>query len=327
MTRRELAGNNLGAAYSRVGKSRRLSAHLAVLCTALMCIHGAMADGTIERSHYLSNSFNVLAYNIFMRPRTLFHNDQSDRAAVLPSKLRGFDAIVFSEAFDDGVRGDLLKALRAEYPWQTKVLGSDRVFEQDGGVVIVSRWPITHVAERRFRDVCTGSDCKADKGVLYARIRKHGRTFHVFGSHTQAGDGGTHRDKRAQQFRIIKRFIDDLRLAHWEPVFVAGDLNVDRYSGSEYRTMLETLDASFPRPLGHPYTVDSTTNDRSNGRSYLDYVLVSMRHAQPIEALIETLRPRSPRPFGGDYDLSDHYPVFGHFMFPTPASTIVATGG
>jgi hypothetical protein len=42
----------------------------------------------------------VLAYNIYMRPEYIFPDDQSDRGEALPSKLRGFDAIVFSEAFD-----------------------------------------------------------------------------------------------------------------------------------------------------------------------------------------------------------------------------------
>lgn len=42
----------------------------------------------------------MLAYNIYMRPEYIFPDDQSDRGEALPSKLRGFDAIVFSEAFD-----------------------------------------------------------------------------------------------------------------------------------------------------------------------------------------------------------------------------------
>ncbi len=291
----------------------------------VLSVGGTAANaGIIERSPYLANSFNILAYNIFMRPTSLFANDQSDRAEVLPSKLSGFDAITFSEAFDDGIRNKLLADLRGEYPYRTEVLGTDGGIEQDGGVIILSRWPITAQAQRLYGGACKGTDCLADKGVLYARIVKHGRAHHVFASHTQAGDDTDERETRTRQLRIIKRFIDDHRLPESEPVFIAGDLNVDKYDSGEYATMLQTLDASYPQPFGQPYTVDSVVNSRANGRKYLDYVLVSNRHLQPASSIIETFIPRSPIAFGGDYDLSDHFPVFGHFMFPSPAE-IIAT--
>jgi len=289
---------------------------------------GAAEEGMVERSYYLANSFNVLAYNIYMRPEYVLLNDQSDRGAVLPSKLRGFDVIVFSEAFDNSVRNQILADLQGEYPYRTSVLGADRGIEQDGGVIIVSRWPITGQAQRLYGNICTGdfSDCLADKGVLYARIEKHGRSYHVFASHTQAGDTIERRQSRNQQFVIIKEFIDSRGLPDTEPVFIAGDLNVDKYDSGEFNNMLRSLDAWYPRPFGHPYTVDSTINRRAGSLSYLDYVLVSNRHLQPISAIIETLLPRSPTPFGGDYELSDHFPVFGQFMFPSPAATMAAVG-
>ncbi|MDQ3565209.1 MAG: sphingomyelin phosphodiesterase [Pseudomonadota bacterium] len=312
------------------GTSFAARTHLqtALRALALLLVTNAVSagDGIIERSYFLANSFNVLAYNIYMRPTTLFANDQSDRGAVLPSKLRGFDVIVFSEAFDDTVRNQLLADLRGEYPHRTRILGADRGVEQDGGVIIVSRWPITAEAQRLYGDVCVGDDCKADKGVLYARSEKHGQTYHVFASHTQAGDGTEQQQTRMRQLGIIKSFIDGRGLSDTEPVFIAGDLNVNKYDAGEYAAMLRILDAWYPQPFGHPYTVDSTSNRRAGGRSYLDYVLVSNRHLQPMNAIIETLIPRSPTPFGGDYDLSDHFPVFGHFMFPSPAATIAATG-
>lgn len=284
------------------------------------------SDGVIERSDTFANSFNVLAYNIYMRPAALFADDQADRGAVLPSNLRGFDVIVFSEAFDNKVRDQLLADLAEEYPYRTRILGADRGIAQDGGVIIVSRWPITAEAQRLFGDVCVGGDCWADKGVLYARLEKHGQIYHVFASHMQAGREMGQRRTRMQQLGIIKSFIDERGLSGTEPVFIAGDLNVDKYDAVEYAAMLRILDAWCPRPLGHPYTVDSTINRRAAYRLYLDYVLMSNRHLQPVNAVIETLIPRSPTPFGGDHDLSDHFPVFGKFIFPSSAATIAATG-
>jgi endonuclease/exonuclease/phosphatase family metal-dependent hydrolase len=283
------------------------------------------SDGVIERSHYLPNNFNVLAYNIYMRPAGLFADDQADRGAVLPSKLRGFDVIVFSEAFDNKVRNQLLADLAEEYPYRTSILGADHGFAQDGGVIIVSRWPITAEAQRLFGDLCVGGDCWADKGVLYARFEKHGQTYHVFASHAQAGRERGQRRTRIQQLGIIKSFIDEIAPSSTEPGFIAGDLNVDKYDAVEYAAMLSTLDAWYPRPLGHPYTVDSTINRWAGYRLYLDYILVSNCHLQPVNAVIETLIPRSSTPWGGDYDLSDHFPVFAHFLFSSPSTAIAAT--
>src|SRR5512134_2129024 len=99
---------------------------LGTLVFALVTFSASLpAEGIIERSHHVSNSFNVLAYNVFMRPEHAFSNDQAERAAVLPVQLRGFDVIVFSEAFDNSIRSQLLAGLAADYPYRTKVLGTD----------------------------------------------------------------------------------------------------------------------------------------------------------------------------------------------------------
>jgi hypothetical protein len=92
-----------------------------------------------------------------------------------------------------------------------------------------------------------------------------------------------------RQLGMIKSFIDDRGLSGTEPVFIAGDLNVDKYDEDEYAAMLCILDAWYPQSLGHPYTVDSTINGRAGYRLYLDYVLVSNRHLQPVDATVEAL--------------------------------------
>lgn len=286
------------------------------------------SDGMINRGHSLSNSFTVLAYNIYMRPAVLFRDDQAERGEVLPSKLSGFDVIVFSEAFDDTVRDRLMTDLREEYPYRTGILGADRGLKQDGGVIIVSRWPIAVEAQRLYGDVCIGGDCWADKGVLYARFEKHGRSYHVFASHMQSGREKKHRQTRLRQLQAIKSFIDSYDIPGNEPVLIAGDLNVDKYDEDEYREMLHVLDAWQPVASGHPYTVDSAINRRASFRLYLDYVLVSRRHLQPADATIETLIPRSRTPFGifrTNQELSDHFPVSGNFTFPSSTRAIAAT--
>lgn len=267
---------------------------------------------------------NVLAYNIYMRPTSLFKNGQSSRAGLLPRAVKGYDAIIFSEAFDDDVRKKLLAGLRAEYPFHTRILGTDRVFDQDGGVIIVSKWKIEHQAQERFKKTCAGSDCMSDKGVVYARINKQGRRYHLFGSHTQAWPDATGAKIRRAQFKLMKRFIDAQKIPASEAVIIGGDLNVDMAKfPHQHQEMLTILGATQPRRTGHNFTFDPTRNKLASGkdREYLDYVLFSKAHKQPRGAFNEVRILRSHvewKEFVFEkamWDLSDHFPVFGRFEF------------
>ncbi len=306
---------------------------------SLRVLYRAFFTGTDDNIEYIlqytypveardADTFSVLAYNIYMRPTSLFKNGQSIRARLLPAQLRGYDAIIFSEAFDDDTRAELLNGLRGEYPHATSILGSDRGVEQDGGVIIVSRWPIVAQDQRRFGDTCAGSDCQADKGVLYAKIDRAGKPIHVFGSHTQAWPTTEGAQVRAQQFRLIKQFIDAKGIPAGEPVLIGGDLNVDRLKfPAEYAQMLQILNADCPPHQGYGYTWDSTTNDlaeKTGGYEYLDYILWSKAHLKPAQSLNEPRILRASeewKEYGWEYamwDLSDHYPVHGRFNFAQP---------
>lgn len=59
----------------------------------------------------------------------------------------------------------------------------------NGGVIIVSKWPIIHEAQHIYRNACHYSDCLAAKGVKYARVLKRvgttSKIFNVFATHMQ----------------------------------------------------------------------------------------------------------------------------------------------
>jgi len=275
---------------------------------------------------------NVLAYNIYMRPTGFFPNGQRTRVRLLPGRLHGYDAIIFSEAFDDDIRQALRDGLRREYPHQTRVVGRDRGIEQDGGVLLVSKWPIVTEDQLRFGDTCSGSDCKADKGAIYAALDVRGLRVHVFGSHTQADPGAREQRIRRRQFEMIADFIRRKNIPAREPVLIGGDLNVDRLrSPAEFDEMLRILDAALPTPMGHPFTYDPSTNALARiggGRpEYLDYVLFQKSHLTPPISRNEVRMLRSHQGWSEDadlpslWDLSDHYPVLGHFQFPPRIST------
>ena len=270
-----------------------------------------------------SSTFNVLAYNIYMRPEILFNNSQAARAALIPGRVHGYDAIVFSEAFDNSVRATLINGLQSEYPYKTTIVGTDSGIRQDGGLIIVSKWPIEAQEQRIFGGNCSGSDCLSDKGVSYARINKQGKIYHLFGTHTQAWSTAAGRAVRKVQFQMIKNFINSKNIAETEPVIIAGDLNVDKINHpEEYQEMLDTLQAFHPNQIGHPYTYDSTLNPlTSSGQEYLDYVLYSYVHQRPIASYNEVRMIRSLEQYAHAYwDLSDHFAVYGRLEFSTASS-------
>jgi endonuclease/exonuclease/phosphatase family metal-dependent hydrolase len=280
------------------------------------------------------NNLRILAYNIYMRPQVYLKNGQMIRAGLLPDRLREYDVLVFSEAFDEATWTKLHRGLeRVGFKHRTPVLGAVNLLKKkmwNGGVAIVSKFPIEVRRERTFGSVCLDGDCNADKGVLYARINKQGRRYHVFGSHTQAWqEKRASRTIRARQFDIIRQFIDEQKIAGTEPVFIAGDLNVNRVSPApnmvgEYDDMLARLRAGAPAYVGHTYTADPAYNELTGGtpREYLDYVLYSRRHAQPTRRSyheVRTLRSTTQwKEFAFEtylWDLSDHYPVLGYYEF------------
>ncbi len=259
-----------------------------------------------------SISLNVLTYNIFMRPTSLFNDDQDLRALLIPTQMRGYDLIVFQEAFSDSHREYIVAALAAEYPYHTRVLGKDRFVEQDGGVMIISKWPIARQFQTHFEGLCSGSDCLSDKGVLYARLNVKGKPIHIFGTHTQADDD--QRPTREAQLRIIRSLIDRMAIPADQAVLIAGDLNVDLYTVDEYTTMLSILSATHPAPqsgargfTSHP--ANDYVDDNSRAK-YLDYVLYSSDHLKPDPTSNDVRIFRV-----NDWDLSDHYPVEGSFSF------------
>ena len=271
--------------------------------------------------------FNVLAYNIYMRPSGLFINGQKRRAELLPAQLHGYDAIVFSEAFDGGARATLLAGLKKEYPHRTRILDKSTTFKVggNGGVIIVSRHPIEAQDQQGFNDVCTGTDCHVAKGVLYACIKKGGRRYHLFGSHTQAWPEAKAAAVRVKQFGIMKRFIDSKKIPAKEAVIIAGDLNVDKIAHRpQYLEMLRILDAVHPTPTGHKFTFDPKVNKVADAgpQEFLDYVLYSKAHLRAKSSFNEVRVIRAGqewKSFPTDkakWDLSDHFAVFGRFVFP-----------
>ncbi|WP_328951491.1 sphingomyelin phosphodiesterase [Streptomyces sp. NBC_00184] len=285
-------------------------------------------------------SLRVLTYNAFLMSTSLYPNwGQAHRAAEIPKTtfFRGNDVVVLQEAFDNASSDALTADASAQYPFHTPVVGRSRsgwdatsgsysaATPEDGGVTVLSKWPIVRQEQHIYKDAC-GSDWWSNKGFAYAELNVNGARVHIVGTHTQSTDpgcgAGEAAEIRGRQFRQIDAFLDAKNIPASEQVIVAGDLNVDSHS-PEYTSLLANagLTGADAR-TGHPYSFDTQDNsiaaDRypDDPREDLDHVLHRAGHAKPAgwtnEVIKEDSAPWTVSSWGTDYtytDLSDHYPV------------------
>ncbi|MCX5193376.1 sphingomyelin phosphodiesterase [Streptomyces sp. NBC_00249] len=285
---------------------------------------------------------SVLTYNTFLMSKNLYPNwGQDHRAAEIPkaSFYQGHDVVVVQEAFDNAASDALKANSAAQYPYQTPVMGRSKsgwdatggaystTTPEDGGVAILSKWPIIRKEQVVYKDAC-GADWWSNKGFAYAVLDVNGAKVHVVGTHAQSTDPGCGAGEAAQmrsrQFKAIDAFLDGKNIPAGEQVVVAGDMNVDSRT-PEYASMLADADlAGADTRTGHPYSFDTALNSIANyryptdPREDLDYVLYRKGNARPANwnnnVVKEQSAPWTVSSWGTSYtysNLSDHYPVAG----------------
>ncbi|RAS66799.1 sphingomyelin phosphodiesterase [Lentzea atacamensis] len=278
----------------------------------------------------------IATHNVFMLSRNLYPNwGQLARADLIDSTgvLNGQDVVVLQEAFDNAASDRLLANLRDTYPHQTPVLGRSTAgwdvtsgaysssTPEDGGVAVLSRWPITTRVQHVYRDAC-GADWFSNKGFAYVRIEAPAGPMHVIGTHMQAEDStctSAPAGYRTKQRAEIKAFLAARSIPASEPVYVAGDLNVVMAS-DEFPRMVAELGASTPEVTGHPFSWDCADNSVCRDQYGPEYASEHLDYVLTIQGPVlrnETRRAKSPQwsiwSWGRKYtytDFSDHYPVF-----------------
>lgn len=272
------------------------------------------AAEAVARDHVL----DVLTFNAALLPAVVAPTRQAERVAVMAPHLLGYDVLVLQELFVNGWRESLLTQLAAWYPYRSDVVGKagagGNPFRQDGGIIILSRWPISRQASLTFGGACSGTDCLADKGVAYAEVNKGRFRYHVFATHAQSEYGFGVVGVRHRQFEMWRAFMVDQKISPGDPVVLAGDFNVDAYT-RELASVLRTLNAVRPVTRGpHRFTWDPENNGLATGPSqWLDYVLYAADHAIPEAAWNRVVPLRA-----GSLDLSDHYAVWGRMVMASP---------
>ena len=262
-----------------------------------------------------ANQLSLITYNVWALPP--ISTQIAERLEAIPQHLSGVDVIVFQELFASE-RTAFLQTLSAEYPYQTRMLDKPGANVHDGGVTIISRYPIVTQDQFIFPD-CSAADCLADKGINYAEIIKNGRAYHIFAAHMASFDTAIARSNRQKQFTQMRNFALSQNIPASETVIYAGDLNVNKLKfADDYQQMLATLRSIPPQFIGYSTaTFDPEINilattplSGSDERQYLDYVLISQEYLAPETNTNDVFIPRSDaEKFWQLWDLSDHFPV------------------
>ena len=288
-----------------------------------------------------ADSLRVMAHNVYMLDEVLLDWAQTERAFMIAEApyMQNWDVVLLQELFDNSAGDALLSALATAYPHQTTVMGRSvsgwdstegadlNTFFEDGGIAIVSKWPILEKVQYVQAPGC-GADSFSAKGFVYVKIDKDGAPYHLISTHAQSQDSGCANGEpesvRATQFQVIRDWITAKNIPAEEMVIIGGDFNVIKGT-TEYDSLWANLGATPPDTfVGVDYTWDPTSNSICQynypdlAGEYLDYVVVSANHAQPSHWHNLALDPVSPvwtAPVGGVpyrwYEYSDHYPVAG----------------
>ncbi|MYT22794.1 sphingomyelin phosphodiesterase [Streptomyces sp. SID7760] len=327
--------------HTKLSRNRAAATAVAAIAVGALAATGAPAASAAPSA--AAPRLSVLTYNTFLMSKNLYPNwGQDHRASEIPkaSFFQGHDVVVLQEAFDNGASDALKSNASAQYPYQTPIVGRSKsgwdatggayssTTPEDGGVTILSKWPIVRKEQVVYKDAC-GADWWSNKGFAYVVLNVNGTNVHVVGTHAQSTDpgcgSGEAADMRARQFKAIDAFLDGKNIPANEQVIVAGDMNVDSRS-PEFATMLANADlANSDSRTGHPYSFDTAQNSIANyryptdPREDLDYVLYRKGNARPAgwenNVVKEQSAPWTVSSWGTSYtytNLSDHYPVRGY---------------
>ncbi|MBD1372765.1 sphingomyelin phosphodiesterase [Hazenella sp. IB182357] len=282
------------------------------------------------------SDFKILQHNVFFLPKQISWWKPNTRAKLISESefIKGQDAIIFNELFDNKSSEILMDSLKDDYEYQTSVLGRSKngwdqtlgsysnFVPEDGGVAILSKWPIEEKVQYVYKEAC-GADYYSNKGFVYTKINKKGENIHIIGTHMQATQesgckNGEPAKVRNAQFNEMRKFIEEKDIPKSETIIIGGDMNVMKSDTEEYQSMLDILNVGDPTYTGHTGTWDPETNAIA-GYSYpdyasqhLDYIFIEKDHAQFGDWVNEALNIKSPKwtAITNEYDeYSDHYPV------------------
>jgi endonuclease/exonuclease/phosphatase family metal-dependent hydrolase len=259
------------------------------------------------------DSLKVLSWNIYMLPLSVKSVGQAKRVQYIAEQMNAadYDIIVFQEAFERDARYRLSKLLRKNYPYQEGPANAKPSFlRMNSGVWILSKHPMKFLDELDYKRA-TGVDRVARKGALLVEINKNGKTYHVAGTHLQAGASRKKDEIRHSQFQELQQLLHRYEVAG-VPQLVCGDFNTPMNDRKNYNLMLETLKVQDgPLESSLQYTYDAKENDLAAGGEYrevLDYILLK-DNSQKVSFSKRRVIAFTAKWHEKRKSLSDHYAV------------------
>lgn len=251
------------------------------------CRAGSKASVTTQKAHVepvkltKGSELRVLSFNAFCRPPGIKNkaNDwKSERLTYLAKhEMVNYDLVAFQELFGSfsGRRDHFLRnCALAGHGYHVTSPKPSWKYLIDGGLAIVSKYPIVHTEWKPFAPGCH-SDRLAEKGVLYAKVQVSAESnnyVHVFNAHTQSSYNdpvGTLSWKiREKQTLLMLEFIQTITCDDTYPLLIMGDLNINarkefpqKISSDEYTAFFQQLQGMKssrgpfdPQPLGYTVT-------------------------------------------------------------------------
>lgn len=298
----------------------------------------------------------VMTYNVQQLgyPNWITNHFEQERLDLIPQSILGIDErpdiLILEEVFTEHAFDFLVTSLGPFYPYHTEVLADScddkdwtsvggncqkASLKHNGGVFILSRWPITERHAYVYYAGCVGStfDFLAQKGVVYAKISvgegdQH-QVIHVVGTHLQASRRG--HDVRMQQIDEMDRWIDQFTIKKEDPIILGGDFNVGSNDSEKLADLLNRSNTILRISTSGFGSLSRDTNQYlkliSPGKTKktLDYILYRKDHLTPSNRpVLQVINLKSDRAwighriFGADIqmkDLSDHYPTSMAFEF------------
>lgn len=231
----------------------------ATIFFAFMLVFG-VAQAQDVRSPIGGTELRVMSYNINGLPWPL----KANKAPLFKEMARIInDQRVAGTAphiilVQEGFRGNSRHFVEGSgYPYIAKGPNSKQRDSDDvpskalinSGLFVMSEYPIVKVDKVVFGSQCTGWDCMANKGVLYAQIDIPGiGLVDVFNTHfNSVGSSGSKKEKvyavQAQQLQIAIDFIK-ANTSSERPALFVGDVNI-RESNPVFPTMMASLQPLF----------------------------------------------------------------------------------
>ncbi|XKE46148.1 endonuclease/exonuclease/phosphatase family protein [Halomonas organivorans] len=277
---------------------------------------------------------SVLAYNVRMVEGGGREEKHEARGEHIASTIRGLpdggpDVLVLSEAFHNRAYAAMRDRL-FEGRYMDSAGPPNRWQLRNGGVRVVSKWPIVRSGTEVFRNNHDFQKIRPvrvhAKGVVYVEIEKRGTPYHIFGTHMQHACGRKHNIGmdhpriRRRQIEDLIEYIEQQSIPDGEPIIVAGDMNAEP-DGSPTSCSFEYLMSQ----LGPGFDeMEHTRSTVVGGRSIIDHVPYKNMNLDPRRSYTATVAFTTsmelPSRFngGGLTYLSDHHPLLSVFQRRIP---------